>query len=297
MGTGMGGSQGQVMALTAYNGDLYAGGFFTIAGGVPANHLAKWNGTSWSAVGSGVSGIVYSLGTYNGNLVIGGLFSAAGGVSANGIALYNGTNFSALGSGCGGGYYPYVFSVVSNGSDLYAGGLYTIAGGLTCNGIARWNGSNWSQLGSGFGYGNACGAYGICVYNSQLIATGIFSSPGANIAAWGALTGINNLTNNTPDKFSLSQNYPNPFNPTTKIKFEIPNNVVIARSGATWQSQNVFLKIFDILGKEVATLVNESLQPGTYEVSFDGSKLNSGTYFYRLQAGDYIETRKMTLVK
>jgi len=101
--------------------------------------------------------------------------------------------------------------------------------------------------------------------------------------------------------FMLEQNYPNPFNPTTKIKFTIP--VVIA-SGAK-QSQMVTLKIYDILGNEVATLVNEELSPGEYEVEFNATKFTSGIYFYQLSAEGpetssgqtMIQTKKMVLMK
>jgi len=96
---------------------------------------------------------------------------------------------------------------------------------------------------------------------------------------------VNKISSELPVKYQLFQNYPNPFNPVTTICFQCP------------VSGNVSLKIFDILGKEVATLVNESLQPGTYEVKFDGSGLSSGVYFYRMQTKDYIETKLMILVK
>jgi hypothetical protein len=97
-----------------------------------------------------------------------------------------------------------------------------------------------------------------------------------------------------PSKFGLSQNYPNPFNPSTKIEFKIPS----------WEGYGVSrgvglvsLRIYDITGREVQTLVNEELQPGTYEVTFDGSGLNSGVYFYKLTAGNFVQTRKMLLIK
>ena len=83
----------------------------------------------------------------------------------------------------------------------------------------------------------------------------------------------------------MFQNYPNPFNPTTNIEFQIA------------KSDNVKLIIFDILGKEVATLVNESLQPGTYEVTFGAGNLASGIFFYRLQTESYIETKRMMMIK
>ena len=99
--------------------------------------------------------------------------------------------------------------------------------------------------------------------------------------------------NNIPDKFNLFQNYPNPFNPVTKIKFDVASGF---RSGA-YGNDRVVLKVNDILGKEIQTLVNEKLQPGTYEVTFDGSNLPSGVYFYQLSTGNYSETKKMLMIK
>ncbi len=96
-----------------------------------------------------------------------------------------------------------------------------------------------------------------------------------------------------PTQFVLKQNYPNPFNPTTTIKYSIPN--VAAKDFSP--VQNVQLKIYDILGREVATLVNEKQSPGNYSVKFDASKLNSGVYFYTLRAGNFVATKKMILMK
>jgi len=90
----------------------------------------------------------------------------------------------------------------------------------------------------------------------------------------------------------LYQNYPNPFNPSTKIKYEIPN-----RTEYYSVPQFVTLKVYDILGNEVANLVNEEKPPGVYEVEFDGTELTTGIYFYQLQVGDFIQTRKMTITK
>jgi hypothetical protein len=108
------------------------------------------------------------------------------------------------------------------------------------------------------------------------------------------LTGINNNGQNIPNKFSLSQNYPNPFNPSTKIKFDLPKSN-LTLSGA--KGLITRLTIYDITGKEIQTLVNESLQPGSYEVTFDGSNLPSGVYFYKLTAGSFTETKKMLMIK
>ncbi|MDE3057247.1 MAG: T9SS type A sorting domain-containing protein [Bacteroidota bacterium] len=91
--------------------------------------------------------------------------------------------------------------------------------------------------------------------------------------------------NETPLLFELEQNYPNPFNPTTQIRFEIP------------VSGFVSLKVYDVLGREVATLVNERKSPGTYEVNFEGSELSSGIYFCTLRSGNFVQTKKLTLVR
>ncbi|RJP66744.1 MAG: T9SS C-terminal target domain-containing protein [Ignavibacteriales bacterium] len=92
--------------------------------------------------------------------------------------------------------------------------------------------------------------------------------------------------------FALEQNYPNPFNPVTTIKYSLPVETLRATS-----PQNVTLKVFDILGKEVATLVNEQQQPGYYSVNFNASKLASGVYIYQLKAGSLITSKKMILLK
>lgn len=93
------------------------------------------------------------------------------------------------------------------------------------------------------------------------------------------------ITSNVPNVFSLSQNYPNPFNPITRINYTIPNSI------------NVSLKVYDILGRLVKTLVNEYKDAGSYFVTFDGSSLASGVYFYKIEAGNYAASKKMVLVK
>ena len=101
-----------------------------------------------------------------------------------------------------------------------------------------------------------------------------------------ALTDIGeNLIESTPHTFKLNNNYPNPFNPSTKISYSIP------------KQSKVTLKIFDIIGNEISTVVNEEKPVGIYEVEFDASKLVSGVYFYKLQAGNFIETKKMILLR
>jgi hypothetical protein len=88
-----------------------------------------------------------------------------------------------------------------------------------------------------------------------------------------------------PEEFSLSQNYPNPFNPATTITYGLPRTL------------QVRLTVYDILGREVATLVNEKKAAGVYQVRFDGRSLASGVYFYRLDAGGFVASKKLLLMK
>ena len=102
----------------------------------------------------------------------------------------------------------------------------------------------------------------------------------------GTITSIISGSTETQKDYRLYQNYPNPFNPITNVKFSILN------------AGNVKLVVYDVQGREVQTLVNETLKPGTYETTFDGSALNSGIYFYQLIAdGIAVQTRKMILLK
>ena len=107
------------------------------------------------------------------------------------------------------------------------------------------------------------------------------------------LVGISNNGSEVPKGFNLYQNFPNPFNPSTKIKFDVASSPLIPLQRGTI----VVLKVYDMLGREVQTLVNESLKPGTYEVTFDGSSLNTSVYFYKLITGDYTNTKRMLLIK
>ena len=93
------------------------------------------------------------------------------------------------------------------------------------------------------------------------------------------------LNEEVPFLYNLSQNYPNPFNPVTRIKYDVP------------KSSLVRIIIYNVLGREIETLVNEMLKPGSYEVTWDGSRYASGVYFYKLVTDEYVETRKMVLIK
>ena len=99
------------------------------------------------------------------------------------------------------------------------------------------------------------------------------------------LTGNQNISSSIPNKYSLSQNYPNPFNPTTKISFDLPKQGFVT------------LKVYDVLGKEVAKLVNEQRNAGSYIIDFNASHLSSGVYYFRIESGEFMQVKKMVLIK
>jgi len=135
-----------VFALAAEGSDLYVGGAFRTAGGIPANHIVKYNTITktWTPLGDGVDGSVQAIAVKNGEVYVG---SSVGGVSANNIAKWNGREWSALGSGVNSQVYALTFC----GDDLYVGGIFTQAGGSPANYVAKWNtvANTWSDVGGG----------------------------------------------------------------------------------------------------------------------------------------------------
>jgi hypothetical protein len=163
------------------SGNLYIAGSFSIAGNSLANNIAKWDGTNWSALGSGLGPgamyNVYALAVSGSDLYAGGDFNTANGAPANGIAKWNGSRWTAVG-----GMNAIVHALVVSGSDLYAGGYFISGGALV--GMAKWNGSSWSALGSGVnGF-----VYALAVSGSNVYAAGSFTMAGGvaadSIAQW-----------------------------------------------------------------------------------------------------------------
>ena len=113
------------------------------------------------------------------------------------------------------------------------------------------------------------------------------------------ITDVDEESDIIPTKYSIKQNYPNPFNPITTIEYTIPTSPYPTpyQGEGTRERFFVRLKVYDVLGNEIATLINEEKQPGTYSVQFDGSKLSSGIYFYQLRANIFVETKKMVIMK
>ena len=148
---------------------------------------------------------------------------------------------------------------------------------------------SWSEFSSGFSISKNGGSeivseagqnFAGVSRNGNTIVTGGFFSGHPRI-----FTGVNNTVATVPGKYELYQNYPNPFNPSTVISWDLP-----AKS-------HVLLKVYNILGKEVSTLVNEVKSTGKYKIIFDAGNLASGVYFYRLITDSFSETKKMILLR
>lgn len=151
------GLAGTVLALATFDDGtgpaLYAGGLFLQAGGSPASRIARWDGVSWSPLGSGLNGTVRTLVVFDDGtgpaLYAAGDFTVAGGLPANRIARWDGTSWSAVGSGVNSSIWDMIVFDDGTGSSLYVGGFFTSAGGSVANRVARWDGSSWTSLGTG----------------------------------------------------------------------------------------------------------------------------------------------------
>ena len=165
-----------------------------------------------------------------------------------------------------------IFGFAANGSNIFA---------ATDSGVFRStdNGASWTDISAGMNnsYVSSLLVSGLYLFAST--ANGIWKRPLSEITA--VVPPARPITKS----FSLSQNYPNPFNPSTIINYQLPTN------------SHVTLKVYDVLGREVTTLVNEREQAGTHGVKFDGTNLPSGVYFYRLQTQTYSDTKKLLLIK
>jgi hypothetical protein len=197
VGGGVSGTNADVRALVVFddgNGpELYATGRFSLAGGEAAARIAKWNGSTWRPLGTGLSGFgglaLAVLDDGRGPaLYVGGNFPTAGGVAANGIARWNGERWSALGTGLGNAVFALAAFDDGGGPALLAGGLFASAGGVPVSNVAKWDGSAWSDVAGG----TNGAVQALAVFDdgsgAALHAAGIFSAaggaPAANVARW-----------------------------------------------------------------------------------------------------------------
>jgi hypothetical protein len=188
------------------------------------------------------------------------------------LSTNNGENWTAVNNGLSS---TYVSSLAVSGSTLFAG---TNDGGVF---LSTNNAASWIAVNSGL---TKTFVQSFAFSGTDLFAAtagkGVWKRPLSEM-----ITSVEGDLTKIPLQFNLCQNYPNPFNPSTLIRYELPRQSLVT------------LKIYDILGREVAILVNEQKPAGRYETRFDGKSLSSGVYFYRIKAGDFVQTKKMVLAK
>jgi hypothetical protein len=175
-----------------------------------------------------------------------------------------------------GPYGGTIFCFAVSGTNLFAG---TGNGGVF---LSTNNGTSWTAVNSGLTnpYVWSLAVSGTNLFAGTYEGGGVWRRPLSEM-----ISAVYLSSSELPTEFSLEQNYPNPFNPVTNFQFSIVNR------------QLTILKVYNVLGQEVATLVNEVKQPGTYTVQWDASGMASGMYFYRIQAGDFVATRRLLLLK
>ena len=260
-----------ILALASNGQDLYAGAF---SEGV---YRSTNNGMSWFSASNGLPDTSYvSFLVADSNRVFAGMSMSGVYYSSDYGANWNDISQSIP-------YYD-VWTLALIDSILFVG---SIGEGVF---LTKDNGITWTQVNEGLTN---------LSIRSLMITDNNYLFAGTNngfVCYRPLVEMITDVRNDvlSPAEFILSQNYPNPFNPVTRIKYNIPVGVRLAGGG---QAQYVKLTVFDMLGREVEILVNERKAPGNYEVEFDASNLSSGVYFYRLQAGDFINTKKMILLK
>ncbi len=195
----------EVYAIACNGTNVFIGGRFITATQQNSSTLstvgiARWDGTAWNALGTGVNGFVYALAMVGTNLYAGGIFTIGGGVNATNLARWDGANWFSVGGGVQAIFYPPVRALVTDGTNLYVGGSFSMAGGVTANSVARWDGSSWNALGAGVsGELNA-----LALSGGNLFAGGTFTAAGGapatyvakwNGASWSALgSGATNST-------------------------------------------------------------------------------------------------------
>jgi hypothetical protein len=286
-----------VNALALYGTSLFAG---TGSHGV---FLSTNNGASWAAANSGLSNAaVYAF--YRSGMTL--VACASTGVfltTDNGtswtvsdstlpIHAIAGNSTTLFASDGGGDFYtstdngrhwiwnPKVHGTINS---ILANDAYVIVGGNLGIGVSTNNGATWYGATSGLTnyFLTSLAVNGTNLFAGTL-GSGVWKVPLTDL---GIVSSIALSSSGIPDRFNLEQNYPNPFNPSTTIRYGLHNRA------------HVSLTVFNTLGQQMAQLVNEELEAGFHEVKFDGRTLSSGVYFYKLQAGSYVETRKLILLR
>jgi trimeric autotransporter adhesin len=203
------GVDGPVKSMALDGANLFVGGEFKEAGGQQANHIARWDGANWHALGTGsdngVNGFVWALAKQNSDIYAAGMFSQAGGEPAKRIARWDGGQWHPLGEGSAEGVNNTVFALAASATDVYVGGDFTEAGGQVVNHVARWDGTSWSPMSDSIGTGVNDLVEALAVSDGDVFVGGSFTEAGGETAnriarwdgtAWHSLTeGGNNGVN------------------------------------------------------------------------------------------------------
>ena len=236
------------------------------------------NGTNWTAVNNGLtSAFILRL------AVIDSCVFAGTGDSK----VFRSTNSGASWTDVSIGPYGGIMSFAFYNDNVFAG--TNMSGGVF---LSTNNGGNWYRVGTGLPSPNRP-VQALVVIDMSLLAgtygSGVWRRPLSEM-----ITSVDPKPNEVPREFSLSQNYPNPFNPSTTIQFAIPAGTYGPASAA---GRRTSLQVFDVLGRDVATLVNEVKEPGVHTVRWDATGVSSGVYLCRLKAGSFVQTKRMMVVK
>jgi photosystem II stability/assembly factor-like uncharacterized protein len=261
-----GNNGGETSPILVRNSAMYVTGYVEV-------RKSTNNGTSWTSISGGLPSQLYGTQVIAVNETLY--------VSSNAEGIYRSTNnggsWMARNNGLT-GTALYVMSIAGNSSMLLAG---TMSDGvfLSTNG-----GGSWLPVNQGL-----TSMWIRCLAIQPPYAYAATDPSSGSGRIWRRLlsdfvTSVDGETG-VPDRFELGKNYPNPFNPSTTIQYSLP------------LKGHVTLKVYDALGKEVASLVSEVKNPGAYSVKWDASRVASGVYFYRLQAGSFVETKKLVLLR
>ena len=302
-----------IVTLAAVGTNVFAGTGVKVLDVGEGVYLSSNNGTSWTAVSNGLTNTYVDAFAVNESNFFAG--TAGGGVF---LTINNGTNWTAANTDL---TNPSVLALVVSGTNLFAGtggsgvflstnngtswsaantGLPNGVGALAVSGtnlfagifdlnlagvyLSTDSGASWTGVNSGLPLSPARSISSFAVIGTNLFAGigggGVWRRPLSEM-----VTSVQNFPTDLPKHFSLGQNYPNPFNPATVISFGLPSKSFVS------------LKVFDALGREVSIVLSEDLSAGTYSRQWNAGGLPSGVYFYRLQAGPFIETKKLVLLR
>lgn len=250
---------------------IYVTSNYSFIGQGPYAYKSTDNGNTWTTlIGSSnttIKGFAETPKTGGTNIFVGALDGVY-------VSTDDGKTWKKTNAGLA---YTNVNAIAATGQNLF---VATENGGVF---RSSDNGTSWNEINTGLP-ANTNG-------RALIISSGFLYLGTSEGVVWKralsdfGITSVNQINDEIPSGFELKQNYPNPFNPSTSIQFSVQS------------SRYVSLKVYDVVGREIATLVNNELPAGSYKYDFDGSKLSSGIYFYRLISGSFSEIKKMALIK